>query len=61
MKKILFLFIILLAGVFALYKMDIKPEVKDVVKDVSINQPAAAPAVNNAAPVVPTQNTNVSK
>ena len=42
MKKILFLFVILLATVFALYKMDIKPASKEVLKDVSVNQPKDA-------------------
>lgn len=49
MKKILFLFIILLGGLFALYKMDIKPESKEVVKDVVVSQPGA------------TQNSNAAK
>jgi len=40
-KKILFLFVIILATAFALYKADIKPQVKEVVKDVAIEENVA--------------------
>lgn len=38
MKKIIFFAIIVLASIGAVYKMDIKPQVKDVVKQVSLNK-----------------------
>lgn len=47
MKKFLFLIIILLLAIGAVYKMDIKPEVKDVVKQVT---PAGLNASNPAQP-----------
>jgi hypothetical protein len=59
MKKFLFLVILALVAVGVLYKLDMKPEVKDVVKEVKINNdtPATAtPAPENKTNAVPTQN-----
>ena len=59
MKKFLFLIILVALGLGVLYKLDMKPNVKDVVREVKINNdtPAATtPAPENKANAVPTQN-----
>jgi hypothetical protein len=51
-KKLIFLIIVILAGIGIVYKLDIKPPVRDVVKQVNLDNNETKPGETVKTPPV---------